>query len=304
MEQTFTKQYKVIGIKSTSDEVVIRPFGDIHADATAHDYDRWHDTLRYWKKTDTPKTFYLGMGDYLDFMATGERCTIDSNKKSIHKETLKAFDKSHYKQLKDFAKDIEFMRGRILGFIEGNHSWTFYSDVVPNITGKSSTQVLSDMFETHNLGWITYFRIIFKYTERTWAYDIFACHGKAGGKLKGTSINQVDDLKRIFPVADLYLMAHNHDKFAVPTSVLVAIKDENEGFKIKQKEQYLGRTGSFLKSYVPNDEGYLVGMLKTPASLGVIEFNLNISSFAQELEKFEGKRRRYRQFKIITKAIV
>ena len=102
--------------------------------------------------------------------------------------------------------------------------------------------------------------------------DIVPCHGKAGGKLAGTTINQVEDLKRIFPVADIYVMGHDHQRGAWPKSILLADDRGN----IKQKRQFLARSGSFKKGYVDGVSGYEVGRLLTPSDLGAIIFSVSV----------------------------
>lgn len=283
MELLYTKQFKRIILENYSkDVIIIRPFGDVHCDSEAFDYDRWHLTLNHWKRTDTSNTYYIGMGDFMDFMSIGETKSMNSIKDKLHLDTKKTFDKVALKQVKDFAKDIEFMRCKILGFIDGNHSYTF-------LDTKTSTQLLSEMFNTEYLGWLTYFRLGVsrnKNTNGTYNYDIVACHGRAGGKLIGTSVNQVDEVKRVFPAADLYLFAHDHQRFAVPTASLIA-SSEGSRYKIKQKEQYLCRTGSFLKSYEPNKQGYVIGTLRRPASLGTIEIHIRMMRKQSITEKEE-----------------
>jgi hypothetical protein len=102
---------------------------------------------------------------------------------------------------------------------------------------------------------------------------IVACHGRAGGKLAGSSINQVEDLKKIFPIADIYIMGHDHQRGAWPTSILLP---GDQGTGIKQKRQFLARSGSFKKGYTSGVASYEVGSLYRPSDMGAVQFSISL----------------------------
>ena len=108
------------------------------------------------------------------------------------------------------------------------------------------------------------------------AVHFVLCHGRAGGKTFGITINQVGDLKQLFPVADVFCMAHDHQRTAHPVSVLVPMRKKEGGYIIKQKRQFLCRSGSFVKAYQDGSDSYEVFRLYKPSDLGALKLTINI----------------------------
>lgn len=256
------------------DEIFIIPFGDVHRDTPSCDVDRWRWFLDGCKKYPQDKTYYLGMGDFNDFASAKEQKVL--SRSDIHDQTRDKFDEIVKRDNRKFAEEISFMRGRIIGMLDGNHNWVFRD-------GTTATQDLCDRLGTTYLGWLSHifinFNIFSSKGKKRYPSDsnirmfIVPCHGKAGGKLMGTSINQVDDLTKIFPVADLYIMGHDHQRGAWPKSILVPF---DRGPEIKQKRQFLARSGSFKKGYCDGVSGYEVGRLLRPSDLGGIVFSVSL----------------------------
>ena len=159
------------------------------------------------------------------------------------------------------AAELSFVRGRVLGLVAGNHSWKF-------INGTTSDDDLAGRLDSECIGWLCHYTI--KVTFGTTAspkqinINIVLCHGQAGGRTVGASVNQMDYIRRIFPAADIYVAGHDHQRYAKPDSVLIPSTDG----KTKQKRQFLCRAGSFKKAYVPGASGYEIGRLLKPSDLG------------------------------------
>lgn len=261
---------KDIYIKSLTEKIIINPFGDIHRDSASCDVDRWRWWLTRMKKEHNSNTYYIGMGDYHDFASDSERIILNNPK--LHDDSKFKFDESMEKSNRDLCKEIEFMKPNLLGLIEGNHKWI-------TVTGKTSTEDLAERMNTVDLGWLCHLTI--KVNQAYTSQDrnissihIVLCHGKAGGKTHGITINQVGDLKNIFPVADIYIMGHDHQRGAWPCSVLVPFRDRTGTFYMKQKRQFLARSGAFLKAYSDNKSTYSVKSLYKPSDLGAIQFRI------------------------------
>lgn len=263
--------YKVLTKKivlSTQNEVtIINPFGDIHRDSPNCDVERWQWWITRMKKAHNKNMLYLGMGDYHDFASTSEKLILQNPK--LHDDTKFKFDQVVQHENRDFVKEINFMRGQMLGFIDGNHNWIFAN-------GQSSTDDLAERMGTDNLGWLCHYSLKFyQNNKKINSVHIVACHGKAGGKTVGNTLNQVDDLRRLFPMADIYIMAHDHKRGAWPESVLIPFYDKSGEIHIKQKRQFLARSGSFLKSYCNGKSTYLVKSLNRPSDLGAIQLKIS-----------------------------
>lgn len=277
MDFQFKVVHKTITLKQITDPISIYFWGDVHWDTKSCDKERWKYFLKRTRETQDENTYYVGMGDYHDFASTSEKQAIDNSK--IHETTREKFDEIAEKDNRAFAMEIKHMRGKLLGLLHGNHSWNF-------ISGKNSTEDLADRMEAEYLGWICYYHLTIQGEKgRHKCIDMVLCHGKAGGKLAGSSINQVEDLKRIFPLADIYCMGHDHNRGAWPVSVLYW---DSFTMKIKQKRQFLCRSGTFKKGYAEDSAGYEIAKLFRPSDLGVIKLNLSIH---RDRKMIDGKER-------------
>jgi len=240
-----TFQTKVVKHPVTSKSIRIVPFGDIHRDSDNCDVDRWRDFLRVCKERDDNNTYYLGMGDYNDFASYSERKVL---KHGLHESTSLKFDKWAQKDVDCLAKELDFMKGRLLGLMHGNHEWQF-------MDGDLATERLCNKLGCSFLGCVCYLVITLKTrcnnAGSKAAVRIFASHGKGGGQLVGSSYNKVEKMRDVFPDADIYLMGHDHKKGAVSSSSLTAVLSKSE-ITVKQHRQWFGRTGSFLRGWVEN----------------------------------------------------
>jgi hypothetical protein len=267
MEAFYTNKQRTVEI-DFKDKIKIWCFGDIHRFTKSCDDERWKWFLKRAKDSQDDNTYYIGLGDYCDFASTKERKAILGG---LHEQTIDDFDLIVQKRNRVLAAEMSFMKGRVLGLIEGNHTWRFK-------TGRTSTEDLCDRLETEYLGWLTHFSLRVKFKNHSNAVYVYivACHGKSGGKTAGNTVNQVDDLRAIFPVADIYIEGHDHQRMARPMSVIIPsfARLTNE-VKLKQKRQFLCRAGSFKKAYMPDSTSYEVGRLLKPADLGALLLNVS-----------------------------
>ena len=107
---------------------------------------------------------------------------------------------------------------------------------------------------------------------------IVAHHGKAGGKLAGTTINQVADLRTVFTDADIYMMGHDHQRGAWPQSILHVSPTGHGEPRLHARRQWLCRTGSYLRAYAPGMASYAASRLLRPADLGGIELEIGLDT--------------------------
>ena len=263
-EFTYQIAKKEITFDGFDDYIDLWLFGDIHRDASSCDVDRWKWFLKKAREGDPDKTWYLGMGDYHDFASTSEQRKIKNS--ALHETTMETIEDMVHKRNRALSIEMGQMRGKLLGLVEGNHTWVFDD-------GTTSTEDLADRMETQYLGWLCHYTINFKFgNKRTQSVNIVACHGKAGGKTMGITINQVDDLTRIFPVADIYCMGHDHQRGAWPKNILVPISQSGD---IKQKRQFLCRSGSFKIGYEKGKGGYEIRSLYRPSDLGALKLRIS-----------------------------
>lgn len=238
-------------------------FSDMHFGTTAFDIDRFKWFLKRAAESENP--YYLGVGDYTDFAAMSDNKKI--KQADLHESTEERIDRMVQSDNAKIADLCKQMKGRLIGMIGGNHQYTF-------TTGKLSDEDLCERLQAKYLGWLSIIKLSLK-IRNGFAVScyIFACHGQGGGKLLGTSINKIDDMTRIINNADIYVMGHDHKRSATPKTVL-SVYDNSGNFFLKQKRQYLVRSGSFQKSYEKDSSGFAQGRLMQPADLGAVRLNI------------------------------
>jgi hypothetical protein len=263
MTNLFTIHSQDIDLREKK-EMQLWLFGDVHYGNASHDEDRYKWFIEKSARCINP--YYLGMGDYCDFASWSENKKIHE---VVHDTTTMKLDEMVLTDNRNFTAISKQMIGRTIGLIGGNHQWKLTG-------GKYSDEDLAERFQTAYLGWLSVITLRLHVRTGVWvSCNIFACHGKGGGKLLGTSINQVGDMTAVINNADIYVQGHNHDRFAVPKTTL-EIADTSSGVRLKQKRVFLVRSGSFQKSYQKDTSGYAQGKLMRPADLGAVMLNISV----------------------------
>jgi hypothetical protein len=240
------------------------PFGDIHRDSPGFSEAAWEKFLTRAKllarKGDV---LFLGMGDYLDSYSTSERMVMYGG--GLHESSVKNHALTAQRKVESLAKELSFMRGKLIGFIGGNH--------FPILKGGiSGDQHLAAMLETDYLGACCAIRITFRvHGNCRTSVDLFVHHGKGGGTTAAGKFNAVDKLQQVCD-ADIFLMGDNHARGCFPAGEKLRLCDSNGRLYVKAKPSWIGRTGSFLRAYVEDEPSYVVDAALQPSNLGHIEF--------------------------------
>jgi hypothetical protein len=182
----FTTHTFDIPFGKTNEPIYLIPFGDVHRSSPMCDEGRWMEFLA-WAKT-KPRCYFLGMGDYDDLGSSSERLLLGNP--NLHDSTVQTLENLYLKHTKRFVKEIEFMRGRIIGLLEGNHYGEFQN-------GTTTTQKMAEMMGCKYLGVSTFIRLSFKSKtnhKTCMATDIWAHHGKGASRLVGGSLNRVEQM--------------------------------------------------------------------------------------------------------------
>ena len=246
------------------------PFGDIHRDSDMLSHTHWQAFLKRAKyAAEHQNAVFLGMGDYTDGVSTSERIVLgDHNLHETTKETLA----NQYKGVaKTLANELDFMRGRMIGMLGGNHYFQFNN-------GDTTDHVLAAHLGTKFLGVCSFIRLSIRFKNRPQkriAFDIFAHHGKGAGSLPGSTFNTLEKMSTT-AIADIYLMGHDHKKGCIPSSprLILSSSTKNKEVTVRERTPWLGRTGSFVKAYQPGRVSYNVDAGRSSTSLGWIEFEI------------------------------
>jgi len=266
----FTIHQFTIPINNYNEPVYIIPFGDVHRDAPNHALDRWKEFLEWAKKK--PRCYFLGMGDYHDMNSTSERLILSDER--LHESTKKTLSNMYQNECNRFVKEIGFMKGKLIGLLEGNHYGKFEN-------GMTTSQEMCRQLGTAYLGVMSVIRLRFLSTKRgvtSRAVDMVAHHGKGAARLIGMSLNRVQQMAEAVE-GDVYLMGHDHKKaVGMGTKVRIVGKNNNKEkpIRLENRKQIFVRTGSFLKGYVDGESSYVADMAGNPTDLGVVKLEFTM----------------------------
>ena len=250
-----------IPVKHSGDQFWIVPFGDVHKYAPLHSDDYWKRFLD--EARELKNAYFLGMGDYVDLASSSERNALKDGR--FHDSTIQTIEDLYMQNTRGLVADLEFMRGRIIGMIEGNHYGEFKD-------GTTTTQQMCRLLDCKYLGVSAFIRLSFQYANRRKSIDIWAHHGKGAARLIGGSLNTVQQMGEQAE-ADIYCMGHDHKKSAGTTSKLVLSRGGGS-VKVVHRQQLYVRTGSFLRGYVDGKQSYVADMGLNPTDLGVVQIGV------------------------------
>jgi len=263
-DQLFTTHKYEIVLDRFGDDFFIPVFSDVHRYAYNCDVEGWRHFLDYCKKLmkESPNVYFLGLGDYDDLGSESERRKLAHSE--LHETTYDSLDDYMDKRTRDFCKELEFMKGRIIGLIEGNHHYKFAA-------GDTSTMRMCKYLNAKYLGGISIIRLLFKYKGSTvgknQSVDIYAHHTagskSGGGRKAGSSLNKLEDMADVWDV-DICIAGHDH-KMNVGFPVRMYLDRQ---MNVKQRDILLVRTGSFQKGWVPGRQGYVPTFNGKPNFLG------------------------------------
>lgn len=249
-DQLFTTHKHEVFIPKFGIDYKIFPFSDVHYNAPNCDRDKFHRWCDYAKRMIDEmdgRVLFIGVGDYDDMASTSEREYFQK----FHSTTKDSLDTFMECKTQEFIDRIKFMKGRLIGMIEGNHYFKFQS-------GITSTQKMCEALNCKYLGGSSIIRLVFKYMKgsRASSIDIYAHHTAGskggGGRRVGSSINKLEDMSHVW-FADIYLAGHDH-KLNSAHPIMMYL--DHHGY-VKAKEQLLVRTGSFQKAWEDGREDYV-----------------------------------------------
>lgn len=240
-------------------------FGDVHRDSPDHAHDAWQDFLNYARRQEN--AVFLGMGDYLDSTSTSEREILE--RAGLHDTIKWDLVKVTKAKLDILENELSFLRGKLIGLLNGNHYFQFAS-------GINSDMELCERLGCQYLGVSTLLRLnVATSATQRHSLDIFAHHGAGGGgRLVGGSMNRIGQMCEQAE-ADVFIQGHDHKRGVIPQNPKIYLENNARGgLVIKSRQQWLVRSGSFLTAYMPGSRNYNVDAQRGPCSIGHCELEI------------------------------
>lgn len=268
---------RTTGVFDTHSRTIITPvgqpielvfFGDVHFKAPLHCRQTWEEFLDKYR--DRKDCYFVGMGDYLDLISTSERSGMAAA--NLHESTAETLQDLYRSSIDQFADQINFMRGRLLCLLEGNHHVVFKDGTTTaQRIAQQLNRGLPEELQAAYLGDAGLFRLQCRRHSSGAALSLVLAlhHGAGGGGTLGAGINSVDKMSLAME-ADIYAMGDNHQLTAANSSKLYM----NSKGTICHRHIVLLRTGSFLRGYVQKKASYIADKMLRPANLGAASVTL------------------------------
>ncbi|MHB1937083.1 MAG: metallophosphoesterase family protein [Acidobacteriaceae bacterium] len=230
----------------------VSPLSDVHIGSPQFD-------LAAFKKfiaavQEDPNWYLAGNGDYIENVT---RSSIGD----VWEQTMPPAE-----QIREVAKILEPVKGRILCFTDGNHE-----DRSKKETSFEPARMLCEKLGLpENLYQPEGAALVLRFGHRSdegvkipQVYTFYVTHGKTGGRLPGAKMIAVDRISRTFEGFDVVLMGHVHDMMS--RKIPVYALDRNN-YKIHDREQAQVVAGSFLTyGGYGQKAGYMPGAVGMPS---------------------------------------
>ena len=210
------------------------------------------------------------MGDFIDMESPSNRKKLRES--GFYDSVVDAIDAKAEELEEELQKILKPTVGRWLGLLEGHH-YHIHQD------GTTSDQRFASFLKAPFLGTCAYINLTFKPNNKSHGRPkvlIWAHHGRSGGKLISSPLNQLEHVVRGFD-ADIYLLGHHHKAVAGKLARMYAQFNTTVGY-LKNKEMIIACTGSFLKGFVEGVKRdgrpgglYPEAAMMNPLALGVIK---------------------------------
>lgn len=259
-----------IPCNSRSNWFVLVPIGDLHAGIKNFAENDLREVIEYVRKT--PNAYWLGMGDYAEFINYTDKRFDPYN---ISDWCMDSLDNLAQKQAEYICGLFEPIKNKCIGLIEGNHEETirlkYHFSVV---------DYMASMMKTVNLTDCSWIRLKFKREPQgVRNVIVFAAHGSSAAIKLGGKINKITDIGNFFE-ADIYLMGHVHDRTSAYRPRLY-ITDKGEP-RIYDRQKLFVLTGTFFKTYQEFTRSYGAKKLYPPTPMGVEKIRIEPFSYATD----------------------
>jgi len=243
--------------------------GDVHLGSRACSLNRFKETI---KAIDAdPKALWIGMGDYAEYIGfKDKRFDPAGISDDIKVSDLGKIGSVHQHMFMDLVYPI---RKKCVGLLKGNHEERYEHHT-------HSEHMHAEMCEklgVKDLGYSCFVDLIFRTRSQDYKFRVVAHHGAGYASTTGGKVNKLIRFMNDFPLADVFIMGHVHQKLQHSRPIISANEDCTKLVEINQ----LGVvSGSYLKTYSEGAATY--GEMKgySPVALGSSAIIIHPSSRA------------------------
>ena len=203
--------------------------------------------LTEWVKAvgSNPHAFTMLVGDSFDFARGRYRKHIGTYTDDLN--SPEAVDDWVRRDVRDLAKILEPIRGKIIGVLEGNHYHRF-------MDGTNSEQELCRQLRLEYLGALGVVRVDFTQKNnkgRAREHLVIYGHhsgGSGGGRTHGHDMNVLARQAAVLD-ADIYVLSHTHDAYGkvIPIEMI----NQQGKARVVLRERAFIRTGCFMSRKTP-----------------------------------------------------
>jgi hypothetical protein len=224
---------ELVRVNTGSQQVVVAPIGDIQwsgdGGPSAVDHVR-----RHIDRALSLNAWFLGMGDYIDFMSPSNRQRLSSA--ALYDTATKVIvDKAQDLTQEVYDLLLKPTKGRWLGLLEGHHF--FEAD------GSTSDMWLADMLDAGHLGTSAYIRL------EPSGVVLWAHHGQGNSVLPSGPLNKLYHVAHGMAGADVYLIGHT-TKMSVARLSRPTPDWKKARPDLTHSDIFLVNTGGFSKSSI------------------------------------------------------
>jgi hypothetical protein len=213
--------------------LVVAPLGDFQwsgkQGSTAQDH-----LKRHIDRCMKLGAYFIGMGDYIDFMSPSNRQRYKSA--GLYDTAEEVIEDAAGELVNTvFEKFLKPTKGCWIGLLEGHHFFEF--------GGRTSDMLLAEKLDTRMLGTSCYVRL------NPCGVVLWGHHGMGGGVLPAASLNKLYHTAAGLHGADVYLIGHSTKLSAARLSRPEPTWKKRPG--LTHRDVMLVNTGGFSRSNVP-----------------------------------------------------
>ena len=244
--------------------LMVAPIGDIQWNGDPHEIALERLREHIIRALDQG-AWFLGMGDYIDFMSPSNRARLNSA--DFYDGPMKTLDDVALHLTTEVFNILAPTKGRWLGLLEGHHFYRLQSGITTDMK-------LAEMLGTRFLGSSAFVRLMFADNRPRLSADIWCHHGMGQGKAHAP-IMKLESLSPYWE-ADIFMIGHMTKMASAPINRCYPEfrGPSGEGHLRHKKIQLVG-TGGWSKGYIEGVKqgqvprgGYVERKMLNPVCLG------------------------------------